>query len=300
MSGTDTYRMRRGTVKPTKHTPTMSTHFERSESMRYNPSGETCLEYLRRSRPCTSFSSTGMGTASRSMPVPSAQILPSGTPFPSSTESVLTSFTASTSLTRSRISSVSFACSGEPSSGGIKALSVCRCFKVAGDIVGFGYEDKSSLTDHVGRIGIPFSSVSTFVRSVGLDEREELSLVRRVRSKTRRHPRVVLSIVGNYRHLPSGLQTAMTPNPRAVAKAIQHFLPSKLPPTLSDSPSSLYQVLSRFPRDGVGQKVYQTRWGTKGFPDCYWEVTRTKLKLEGKHGKAWGHLVWRGTSTRFF
>ena len=86
----------------------------------------------------------------------------------------------------------------------------------------------------------------------------------------------------------------MTPNPQAVVKAIQHFLPSKLPPTLSNSPSSLYQVLSRFPQDGVGQKVYQTRWGVKGFPGCYWEVTRTKLKLEGKHGKAWGHLVWRG------
>ena len=87
----------------------------------------------------------------------------------------------------------------------------------------------------------------------------------------------------------------MGPNPQTVAKAIQHFLPSKLPPTLSNSPSSLYQVLSRFPQDGVGQKVYQTRWGTKGFPECYWEVTRTKLKLEGKHGKVWGHLVWKGT-----
>ncbi|KAF9647051.1 hypothetical protein BDM02DRAFT_3098726 [Thelephora ganbajun] len=86
----------------------------------------------------------------------------------------------------------------------------------------------------------------------------------------------------------------MAPKPQTVAKAIQHFLPSKLPPTLSNSPSSLYQVLSRFPQDGVGQKVYQTRWGVKGFPGCYWEVTRTKLKLEGKHGKAWGHLVWRG------
>ena len=88
---------------------------------------------------------------------------------------------------------------------------------------------------------------------------------------------------------------AATPNPQRVAKAIQRLLPSKLPPTLSNSPSSLYQVLSRFPQDGVGQKVFQTRWGTKGFPDCYWEVTRTRLKLEGKHGKAWGHLVWRGT-----
>lgn len=87
----------------------------------------------------------------------------------------------------------------------------------------------------------------------------------------------------------------MAPKPQTVAKAIQHFLPSKLPPTLSNSPSSLYQVLSRFPQDGVGQRVYQTRWGMKGFPECYWEVTRTKLKLEGKHGKAWGRLVWRGT-----
>ena len=86
----------------------------------------------------------------------------------------------------------------------------------------------------------------------------------------------------------------MVPKPQTVARAIQHFLPSKLPPTLSNSPSSLYQVLSRFPQDGVGQRVYQTRWGVKGFPECYWEVTRTKLKLEGKHGKAWGHLVWRG------
>ena len=86
----------------------------------------------------------------------------------------------------------------------------------------------------------------------------------------------------------------MVPKPQTVAKAIQHFLPSKLPPTLSNSPSSLYQVLSRYPQDGVGQRVYQTRWGTKGFPECYWEVTRTKLKLEGKHGKVWGHLVWRG------
>ena len=87
----------------------------------------------------------------------------------------------------------------------------------------------------------------------------------------------------------------MVPKPQTIAKAIQHFLPSKLPPTLSNAPSSLYQVLSRFPQDGAGQKVYQTRWAAKGFPECYWEVTRTKLKLEGKHGKVWGHLVWRGT-----
>lgn len=48
---------------------------------------------------------------------------------------------------------------------------------------------------------MPFSSVSTSVCSVGLDEREEFSLVRRVGSGTRRHPRVARSIIGNYRHL---------------------------------------------------------------------------------------------------
>ena len=167
--------------------------------MRYNPSSETFLEYLRRSRPCNSFSSAGVGSASRSIPVPSAQILPFGIPFPSSTESVFTSLTASTSLTRSCISSVSFACSVEPSSGGIKALRVWRCFKVAGEIVGLGYEDKSSLTDHVGWTGIPCSSVLTSARSVCLDEREELSLAKPVGSRTRRRPRVVLSIIGNSR-----------------------------------------------------------------------------------------------------
>lgn len=29
---------------------------------------------------------------------------------------------------------------------------------------------------------------------------------------------------------------------------------------------------------------------------CYWEVTRVRLKDEGRHGKAWGRLVWRGES----
>ena len=154
------------------------------------------------------------------------------------------------------------------------------------------------MTDHVGRAGIPSSSVSTPTLRVELGEREELSLAQRILSKTRRHPRVVLSIVGSYRRSFLNSETLMAPNVRTVAKAIQHFLPSKLPPTLSDSPSSLYQVLSRFPKDGVGRKVYQTRWGTKGFPHCYWEVTRTKLKLEGKHGKAWGRLFWKGTSVR--
>lgn len=79
-----------------------------------------------------------------------------------------------------------------------------------------------------------------------------------------------------------------------VAAAIKKLLPSKLPPSLSSQPANLYQVLSRYPRDGVGQRIHQTRWGVKGIEGCYWKVSRTKLKLEGTHGKAWGRLYWRG------
>lgn len=83
-----------------------------------------------------------------------------------------------------------------------------------------------------------------------------------------------------------------------ITTALRALLPSKLPPSLSTNPANLYQVLSRYPHDGVGRKVFQTRWGYKGIEGCYWEVTRTRLKLEGNHGKAWGYLVWRGMSGR--
>ncbi|PCH41323.1 hypothetical protein WOLCODRAFT_69488 [Wolfiporia cocos MD-104 SS10] len=80
----------------------------------------------------------------------------------------------------------------------------------------------------------------------------------------------------------------------AVAAAIRKLLPKQVPPSLSSQPGNLYQVLARYPQDGVGQRVYQTVWGVKGIEGSYWEVTRTKLKLEGNHGKAWGKLYWKG------
>lgn len=79
-----------------------------------------------------------------------------------------------------------------------------------------------------------------------------------------------------------------------VASALKALLPAELPPTLSSRAGTLYSVLARYPQDGIGQRVHQTRWSMKGISDCYWEVTRTKLKLEGTHGKAWGKLVWKG------
>ncbi|KAI0254356.1 hypothetical protein BJV78DRAFT_1274177 [Lactifluus subvellereus] len=83
-------------------------------------------------------------------------------------------------------------------------------------------------------------------------------------------------------------------NSASVAAAFQKLLPKNLPPGLSTRPANLYQVLSRYAADGVGRRVYQTRWATKGITDCYWIVTRTSLKNNGTHGKAWGRLVWRG------
>ncbi|KAH9963121.1 hypothetical protein BC827DRAFT_1193509 [Russula dissimulans] len=79
-----------------------------------------------------------------------------------------------------------------------------------------------------------------------------------------------------------------------VAAAFQKLLPKSLPPGLSTKPANLYQVLSRYAADGVGQRVYQTRWTNKGISDCFWIVTRTSLKKSSNHGKAWGRLVWRG------
>ncbi|KZT12877.1 uncharacterized protein LAESUDRAFT_689803 [Laetiporus sulphureus 93-53] len=80
----------------------------------------------------------------------------------------------------------------------------------------------------------------------------------------------------------------------SLASAIRQLLPKQLPPSLTNRPGNLYEVLSRYPKDGVGQRVHKIRWTSKGIPNCYWEVTRTSLKLEGKHGKAWGILTWKG------
>jgi small subunit ribosomal protein S34 len=80
----------------------------------------------------------------------------------------------------------------------------------------------------------------------------------------------------------------------SVVTALQKLLPKKLPLGLTTKPANLFQVLSRYPTDGVGQRVHQTRWTAKGIVDCYWVITRTSLKNDGTHGKAWGRLVWRG------
>ncbi|KAH7916674.1 hypothetical protein BJ138DRAFT_1074553 [Hygrophoropsis aurantiaca] len=80
----------------------------------------------------------------------------------------------------------------------------------------------------------------------------------------------------------------------AAARAIQNLLPNTLPPSLRTTPANLYQILSRTGKDGVGQRVHQIRWTDKGIRSSYWLVTKSQLKLEGNHGKAWGKLYWKG------
>jgi small subunit ribosomal protein S34 len=84
---------------------------------------------------------------------------------------------------------------------------------------------------------------------------------------------------------------------QAASRAILKLLPSPLPPSLRTTPANLLQVLSRYPNNGIGQKVHQIRWREKSIEDCYWEVTRSNIKLGGSHGKAWGRLVWKGKSS---
>lgn len=79
-----------------------------------------------------------------------------------------------------------------------------------------------------------------------------------------------------------------------VARALQSLLPGKLPPSLANRSGNLYEILSRTPDGGIGRTVYQMRWASKQIPDSYWEVTRAQFKCEGKHGKAWGKLYWKG------
>lgn len=88
-----------------------------------------------------------------------------------------------------------------------------------------------------------------------------------------------------------------TPARRAagdISHALQKLLPKELPPSLAGHPANLYEILSRNPNGVARRKVHQIRWGAKGIPDSYWVVTRAKFKCEGKHGKAWGWLYWKG------
>jgi hypothetical protein len=96
------------------------------------------------------------------MPVPSARTRESkvvSTVFEA--PGALNDLTLSTSLTRSSSSRVSLECADVPSSGGMSADKTWSRRRAEDDIVGRGYEDNKSSTDHVGFNGIAQSSAST-------------------------------------------------------------------------------------------------------------------------------------------
>ncbi|KAF8511166.1 hypothetical protein JB92DRAFT_2935810 [Gautieria morchelliformis] len=80
--------------------------------------------------------------------------------------------------------------------------------------------------------------------------------------------------------------------PPAIARLI------KPNPLAQNHSRSLYETLSRMPKDGVGARVTQPRWAAKGIPNCYWEITKVRIKDEGRHGKAWGRLFWKGQEVK--
>lgn len=86
----------------------------------------------------------------------------------------------------------------------------------------------------------------------------------------------------------SALSASLNRLPAAAAKLVPDL------PVLQGGNGTLYEVLSRLPMNGVGSKVLETRWSRKDFKDCYWVITRARLKCEGRHGKAYGRLYWQG------
>ena len=86
--------------------------------------------------------------------------------------------------------------------------------------------------------------------------------------------------------------------PRALLNLVDKSISENL--TNNAKPSNLFETLSRLPDDGVGSRVHQMRWSSKGIEGCYWEISRVRLEHEGTRGKAWGRLVWRGKHSSFF
>lgn len=114
------------------------------------------------------------------------------------------------------------------------------------------------------------------------------------------HPNSFFSaLLEHFNMFWTSITRAAAPAPKNLGKSLQRLLPEKLPPSLVAYPGNLYEVLSRTPTGGIGKRVYQLRWSEKNIDGCYWQVTKTVFKREGKHGKAWGMLYWKGINLLF-
>ncbi|KAK9818258.1 hypothetical protein WJX72_009693 [[Myrmecia] bisecta] len=53
---------------------------------------------------------------------------------------------------------------------------------------------------------------------------------------------------------------------------------------------NLFEVAQTLPKRGLGADVQRSRWNEEHF----WRITAIKPSLDGKHGKVWGILHWKG------
>ncbi|KAG7666804.1 hypothetical protein Ndes2526B_g09557 [Nannochloris sp. 'desiccata'] len=60
--------------------------------------------------------------------------------------------------------------------------------------------------------------------------------------------------------------------------------------TLPKLAKNAYEVLSSLPKHGMGTKITRSTWQDSSF----WTVTQIKTEMDGKRGKAYGLLTWRG------
>lgn len=106
--------------------------------------------------------------------------------------------------------------------------------------------------------------------------------------------RFACSVTFVFPFTPLTMHATIARHSQDVAKSLLKLLPRDLPPALKPKAGgNLYEILSRTP-NVEGMEVSQKRWTDKQVSDSYWKVTRARFKCEGKHGKAWGILYWRG------
>ena len=54
---------------------------------------------------------------------------------------------------------------------------------------------------------------------------------------------------------------------------------------------NLFELCRLLPNYGVGFKLKRNSWKAE---DCYWTLSKTAPTMDGRHGKAYGKLTWKG------
>eukprot|EP00761_Pharyngomonas_kirbyi_P012610 gb/GECH01012637.1/.p1 GENE.gb/GECH01012637.1/~~gb/GECH01012637.1/.p1 ORF type:complete len:123 (+),score=17.90 gb/GECH01012637.1/:1-369(+) len=61
---------------------------------------------------------------------------------------------------------------------------------------------------------------------------------------------------------------------------------------LSEKPKNFFEHIAHVPNYGLGMNWRRKTW--KHVPNSHWTLTKLKLSPDGRHGKAWGYLTWKG------